>query len=306
MDTRIVPWLACAAIAAVLIWFAVWSGGGGGDPQSGATPAAQPAPAGQPASAAPVADQSSLVDMLRRTSTENDPKQCTNDLTHAFLVQRFGSSKGTLDRCRRANTPQAERSADSITVEGLTATGSSTIAVIRLAGGYSDGAVLTYRVVNQGGRWKLDRLSDIQIDRAAYDLRVKNELGAQGYLPSETTCAMAKFDQTVSDADIERSAILGDYSSISVGGLAASCLSRATLLRELGEGITASLHIHGLRGPVVNCVVDRMTHGVPTVRLRHVLAAGPRGAEGWARIAYEAAAACLGNGSGGSPSTSAA
>jgi hypothetical protein len=225
-------------------------------------------------------------------------------MTRAFVVERFGPSKGALDRCRRANTPQSDASADSITVEGVTATGGSAIAVIRMSGGPSDGSVVTFRVVNQGGRWKLDRLSDIQIDRAAYDRHVKNELGAQGYLPTETTCAMAKFDQTVSDEDIERSAIIGDSSSIGILGLAASCLSRPTLLRELGEGITASLHIHGLRGPVVNCVVDRMTHGVPTVRLRHIIAAGPNGAEGWVKIAYEAAAACLGNDSGGSPSTS--
>ena len=304
MDSRIVSWLACAAIAAVLIWFAVWSGGGGGGAQSGAAPAGQPAPPGQPAPAASSADQSNLIEMLRRTSTQNDPKQCRNDLTRAFLLDRFGPSKGAIDRCRRANTPQAARAADSIAVEGLTVTGSSAIATIRLSGGYSDGSVLTYRVVNQGGHWRLDRLSDIQIDRASYDRYVKNQLGTQGYLPSETTCAMAKFDQTVSDADIERSAIVGDYSSVDVGGLAASCLTRATLLRELGEGIAASLHVHGLRGSVVSCVVDRMTHGVPTVRLRHLLAAGPRGAEGWARIAYEAAASCLGNGSGGSASTS--
>jgi hypothetical protein len=244
--------------------------------------------------------------MLRRTSTQNDPKQCTNDLTRAYLLHHFGPGKGALDRCRRTNTPQAERAADRITVEGLTATGSSAIATIRMTGGYSDGSVVTYRVVNENGRWKLDRLSDIQIDRAAYDRYVKNQLGAQGYLPSETTCAMAKFDQTVTNGDIERSTIIGDPSSIGIAGLAASCLTRATLLRELGEGITASLHVHGLRGPVVRCVVDRMTHGVPTVRLRHIVAAGPRGAEGWARIAYEAADACLGNGSSGGPSTSTA
>jgi hypothetical protein len=300
MDSKIVSWLACAAIAAVLVWFAIWSGGGSGGSQSG------PAPAGQPAAAAPVADQSSLEQMLSRTFTQNDPKQCSNDMTRAFLVERFGSSKGTLDRCRRANTPQSEASADSIAVEGVTATGDSAIAVIRMTGGSSGGSVVTLRVVNQGGRWKLDRLSDIQIDRATYDLHIKNELGAQGYLPTETTCAMAKFDQTVSDQDIERSAIIGDSSSIGIAGLAASCLGRATLLRELGEGITASLHIHGLRGPVVNCVVDRMTHGVPTLRLRHIITAGPRGAEGWARIAYEAAASCLGSDSGGSASTSSA
>ena len=91
-----------------------------------------------------------------------------------------------------------------------------------------------------------------------------------------------------------------------VESYAASCLTRPTLLRVLGEDIAASLEIHGIHGPTVKCVVDRMTHGVPTVRIRHLVAAGPHGAEGWARIAYEAAAACLGTSSGGAPATSSA
>jgi hypothetical protein len=299
-----VSWLACAAIAALLVWFAIWSGGGGGGSQSPPAATGQPPAPGQPAAVTPVADQASLVEMLRRTSTQNDPKQCTNDLTHAFLMHRFGPGKGALDRCRRANTPQAAKAADSIAVESVTATGSSAIAVIRMAGGYSDGSVVTYRVVNQGGRWKLDRLSDIQIDRAAYDLYVKNQLGASGYLPSETTCAMTKFDQTVTDADIERSEIVGDYSTVAIGGLAASCLTRPTLLRVLGEGFRASLEVRGFSGPIVRCVVDRLTHGIPTARLRHLLAAGERGADGWARLGYEAALECVGGRSGGPPATS--
>ena len=47
-----------------------------------------------------------------------------------------------------------------------------------------------------------------------------------------------------------------------------------------------------------------MTHGVPTVRLRHLLAAGDRGSDGWIRLAYGAARECLGGGSGSAPSAS--
>jgi hypothetical protein len=254
-----------------------------------------------------VADQEGLREMLTSTFTQNDPKQCTQNMTRAFLRHSFGSSAGTLDRCRRGNTPQSETNSKSVTVESVTATGSSAIAVIKSNGGRSAGTTSTFRVVRQRGHWKLDQLTDVQIDRVRLDQTLKNDLGESGYLPSETTCAMAKYDQAVSDADIERTAIVGgDRSSTDVAPYAASCLSRPTLLRQLGEEITASLAVRGINGPVVNCVVDRITHGVPTTRLRHLLAAGERGADGWARLGYEAALACEGGRSGASPSASAA
>jgi hypothetical protein len=242
--------------------------------------------------------------MLTRTFTENDPKQCTQNMTRAFLRHSFGSSAGTLDRCHRTNTPQSETNAKSVTVESLTATGSSAIAVIRLSGGQSDGTTSTYKVVNEDGHWKLDQLTDVQIDRARLDQTLTNELGQHGYLPAETTCAMAKYDQAVSDEDIERSAVVGDPTSLDVGRYAASCLSRPTLLRQLSEEFTAALALRGITGPVVRCVVDRITHGVPTVRLRHLLAAGEQGTNGWLKLGYEAALAC--DRSGSSPSTSTA
>jgi hypothetical protein len=242
--------------------------------------------------------------MLSRTFTENDPKQCTENMTRAFLRHSFGSSAGTLDRCHRANTPQSETNAHSVTVESVTATGSAAIAVIKMNGGRSDGTTSTFKVVDEHGHWKLDRLTDVQIDRVRLDQTLKNELGERGYLPSETTCAMAKYDQAVSDDAIERSSIEADPSSVEVEPYAASCLSRPTLLRQLSEDFTAALAVRGITGPVVKCVVDRITHGVPTVRLRHLLAAGERGTDGWAKLGYEAALAC--DRSGTSPSTSAA
>lgn len=300
MDSRILSWLVCAAIAAVVGWLVLWSHSGNGAAVNG-----QP-PAGQPGTGTQVADQEGLREMLTSTFTQNDPKQCTQNMTRAFLRHSFGSSAGTLDRCRRGNTPQSETNAKSVTVESVSATGSSAIAVIKSNGGRSAGTTSTFRVVRQRGHWKLDQLTDVQIDRVQLDQTLRNDLGERGYLPSETTCAMAKYDQAVSDEDIERSAIVGDQSSTAVAPYAASCLSRPTLLRQLGEVITASLAVRGIDGSVAKCVVDRITHGVPTTRLRHLLAAGERGADGWARLGYEAALACNGDRSGASPSASAA
>ena len=179
--------------------------------------------------------------MLSRTFTQNDPKQCDNDMTPAFLRQRFGSSKGSLDRCRRAQVAaRPSEEADSITAQSVVLTGSSATAAFQSHGGYYDGSVFTVRLVHRGGHWKLDSLTNVRVDRPPFDQHVKNSLRESGYLPAEQTCAIAKFDRTVSDDDIARSIILGD-SSIGVGGYAASCLSRPTLLRQLGELFTANL-----------------------------------------------------------------
>jgi hypothetical protein len=299
MDSRVMSWMICAAIAALLALFAYWSFASGPEATSG------PIVVGTPAGDAPVAGNSGITQMLSRTVTTNDPKQCTIDMTHAFLEQRWGSSKGTLDRCRRSSTPQSDPMAHSITVQTVTVTGPSAAASFQAHGSYYDGSVFTVRLVHQSGRWKLDALTNVQVDRPGFDQHLKTTLGARGYLPAETTCAIAKFDQTVSDDDLSRKIVLAD-SSIGITEDAVSCLTRPTLLRELGQLFTATLSSEGFRGPVVKCVVDRMTHGVPIARLRHLLAEGERGAEGWGRLGYEAARQCVGGSDGSSPSTSAA
>jgi hypothetical protein len=170
-----------------------------------------------------------------------------------------------------------------------------------------DGSVLMVSLIRQSGRWKVDQLADIQIDRARLDQHVQHDLGAHGYLPSETSCAIAKFDRAVSDQDIERDAIVGgpSFSFGSVQADAVSCLSRPTLLRELSQEFTAALNSRGIPASITRCVVDHLTHGTPTPRLRHLLAAGLRGAEGWYRLGYQAVVACAGGnfGAGGRSST---
>jgi hypothetical protein len=305
-----ISWLVCGAIAVVLVGLLLFGGGGvtsgGGEPAAHQTAGSTPvtAPAGTPLGPAdrPVVEQ-----MLTRTFTQNDPKQCTQDMTSSFLRHSFGSEKGTLDRCRRSNTPQSAPSAKSVAVESITATSGGATAVIKASSDNSmDGSVLTLRLVRQSGHWKLDQIVDIQIDRTLLDQHLREQLGAQGYLPSETSCATAKFDRTISDEDIERDAIVGGSSSSSstVEADAVSCLSRPTLLRELSQEFTAVLNSRGLPASITRCVVDHLTHGVPTSRLRHLLAEGLRGAEGWYRLGYQAVVACAGGRSGGTGQSS--
>jgi hypothetical protein len=220
MDVRL-SWLITGGIAVLLLYLVFSSSGGGTQP--GAT-AGSPPGASSSAGAAQVADRPAIEDLLRRTFTQNDPKQCTQNMTAAFLRYSFGPEKGTLDRCRRQNTPQSETSAKSINVQRVFTRGSNATAVFSASSSNTlDGSVLTVSLVRQGGQWKLDSFDDIQIDRTRFDQHLRDDLGARGYLPAETTCAVAKLDQTVSSEHIERNVVNRDSSYEFIQSAAVSC-----------------------------------------------------------------------------------
>jgi hypothetical protein len=294
MDARL-SWLITGGIAIFLVWLAFSLTSGGSQPSATpATPANSPG-APPPAGAAPVADRSAIDDLLTRTFTQNDPSQCTRDLTRAYLRQNFGSEKGTLDRCRRRNTPQSPKGAKSIEVQSVSGGGSSATAVLRLTSDNTlDGSTMTLSLAHEDGRWKLNKLLDVQIDRARFDQHLRDELGSHGYLPAETSCAVSKLDRTVSDAEIESDVITASSSYEYVQSAAVSCLSRPTLIRELRREFNAVLSSRGFPSSVTRCVVDKLTRGLPIARLRHLLAAGSRSAEAWYKLGYQATLDCTG------------
>jgi hypothetical protein len=300
MDSRLSIGIT-AAIGVLLIWLAFSStGGGGSSSPAGGNPASSSTPppsAQQPSGTSQVADRSSIEDLLTRTYTENDPRQCTRDMTRAFLRQSFGSESGTLDRCRRRNTPQSEVMAKSIEVHSVGASGSKATAMIRLSSTNTlDGSTMTLSLAREGGHWKLNKLVDVQIDRPRFDQHLRDELGSRGYLPAETSCAVAKLDQSVSDAEIERDVIIASSSYEYIQSAAVSCLSRPTLIRELRREFSAVLSSRGFPPRVTRCVVDKLTRGLPIARLRHLLAAGSRSAEAWFKLGYQATLDCTGGG----------
>jgi hypothetical protein len=296
-----ISWVICGAVALVLLGF-LFLGESGDKGQQGGAPGAPP-----PAGAAQTAAHSTIGDLLNRTFTQNDPKACTRDLTAAYLHQTFGSEKGALDRCRRSNTPQAPKGAKSIEIQSVSTSGASGTAVLRQSSANTlDGSVVTLRLRRQGGRWKLDQLANVQIDRARFDQHLRHDLGARGYLPAETSCAVAKLDRSVGSDQIERDLVIGESSYEYIYSTAVSCLGRSTLLRELGEGMRDALASRGVSTQVTRCVVGRLTHGVPIVRLRHLIAAGSRSAEAWWQLGYQALIGCAGSGSAGAAQSAAA
>ena len=253
MDARLSV-LLTAGIAAFLVWLAFW-GTASPDPQAGGRPA--------------------IEQMLNRTFTENDPAQCSNDMTPAFVSQSFGGHEDTtpMQRCVEQNTDENEPAAKSVTVKSVALNGRSARAVVLAHGGDMDGSQATVDLVVQDGRWKLDRLADIQIDRASLDRTYLQQMQAMGMTTSESRCLLRAFDREFSDAELERATLSG-VDNLESEGVGLGCLGRSTLVAMFEKGIASGAQSRGIPAPVADCIASRFTAGMSTAELRAFVKAG--------------------------------
>jgi hypothetical protein len=270
MNTReVISWAVCGTIAVGLLGFVLL--GGGEDSSGGEAEAARAEIAG----------------MLSRTLTESDPAQCTEDFTAQFLRQSFGDDD-ELERCIRRNRQDEDPNAERVQVDRVTISGATAQAVIKAIGGGMDGSVITVEVVHDFGRWKLDRMVDLQIDRAKFDRVLEERALENGFSPNETRCYVEAFARAVSDEELERLEISGEEPDF--GGIGISCIRKATLTRQIGEEISQSMEADDTPRPVIDCVVDRITHGLSGAQLRALVAVRDNGRLG--SLLRAAASAC--------------
>jgi hypothetical protein len=248
-----ISWIVCGTIAAVLVGLVLFGGGGADSGGSGG---------GADATA-------EIKQMLTRTMTENDPQQCTHDMTPAFLEQSFGRDEDNTapENCREENTDDEPPSARSVAFQSVTVQGSTAEAVVAIEGGNMDGSRVTVRLVSDAGRWKLDRLADLQIDRARVDQAYVREMEESGLSRAEARCVVAELHREFSDAEIERAAVSGE-DDLATDQVGLECVSRSTLVAMFQKGIVAGAESRGMPSSVADCVAQRFTSGLSDAELR--------------------------------------
>lgn len=274
--------IVCGLIAAVLVGMVLF-GGGGGETAS--------EKAAVPASRAEGEARSTIEWLLTRTFTENDPAQCTEDMTPAFRRWSFGSEDGSdLESCRRDNTTENDTFAHSIALDNVSLQGDTADAVVRVSGGIGDGSVLTVHLVRDVGNWKLDRVTDVQIDRARFDGAFKANALQKGYTPREADCQVSTLRRTYDTPALERALVQGHDAMAASGPALISCVSPAKLAREFRQGL-----MHGMsdRIPmsVRTCIADTFMNGLSAKHLRAIVLARSRSEDVMNRV-RNAAIAC--------------
>ena len=249
MDSRLISWAICAAIAGVIVWFGFWVNTG-------------------PASHS--AAEAQIRAMLTRSLTENDPVQCTQDMTPAFRRRQFGDgSANPLAKCRDENTDGTNSLAKEVQFESVSVQGATAHAVIEVSGSSLDGSVLGMDLVLDGSRWKVDRLASIQIDRPRMDGAIEQEASVKGITSAQAPCLVDALDRTYSDAQLEQTLLAGGKPD--TGSAAYGCMGRATLLRSFEKGVVHSLSSRDVPRPVSECIFHRLTDGLSLAQLRNLV-----------------------------------
>jgi hypothetical protein len=223
---------------------------------------------------APGADRSDreLIEAtITRGMTTSDPANCDEIYMQALMDQvNFGTGVVAQADCREDEADDDEgAAADSVAISGLAIDDAQARATALLIGGVLDQTTLRLRLVNEQGTWKLDRLLDVDLDRAAFDAAFTTGLMEQGFSEAEASCAIGKFHQRYKLAEIERSAIRGVPGPDQDWGV--SCFETSTLRAKLIEVVRESGREREIPADALDCVDDELRALSPEV-IRRVYA----------------------------------
>jgi hypothetical protein len=274
MGTReVISWAVCGTTAVVLVGFVLL---GGKDSSGGGEEAAR----------------AEIERMLSRTFTETDPAQCTEDATPEFLRQNFGGEgEDPLEECRRESTDDKDTSADSVQIDSVTVDGAIARAVFTASGGGLDGSVVTVEMVHDFDRWKLDRMTDIEIDRPRFDAALREvTVNDEGITAREADCYVAALGRTYDTPALERLTLQGPEGNTVFRQLALSCLSTATVVGQFTKGLRERMAADGIPTPAVECIADSVVRSLGVKGIRELTA---RGASAFPSIEPQLRAAVL-------------
>jgi hypothetical protein len=231
------------------------------------------------------AEESAIREVTSRAFTDNDPAHCEQLATGSFLAQMYDGTESPLDDCKedaRKDPPDAKAAeVTSVEVQGARAQ-----ATAALSGGVADGTVMTFELLETRSGWKLNRLTEIEIDRRRYDDANRSDLIREGLTPGEANCAITRVQREFATAALENLYIEGEVDQL--GGAVIGCVSRETM-RELfvKDGFGADEPVARKR-----CIVDQFMDRYRPKALERAFGAGTYEQQ-MSEMGQHAAAACI-------------
>jgi hypothetical protein len=203
---------------------------------------------------------------VRHSLLHDDPAFCATGTTPRFLNQIYGDSENPLQQCKFEAVLPGEPTAREVRFESVRVEGGTAETTAAVTGGADDGSVLRIELVKDGGRWRFDRLADIEIDRARSDAASLRDLrDYYGVTEKEAACAVARVRRFFDTDQLERAILEGQTEAFAAAQ--AVCFDRRTLVRLFDLGFQKAAP-KDLPEPLVDCVSHRITAGASTALLR--------------------------------------
>jgi hypothetical protein len=104
-------------------------------------------------------DEDKIVDVIETSATSDDPAECVEFATQAFLEQSESEEgKDAVKSCEE-DAKDTSGNPDSVTVTKVEVDGTDATANAAFVGGSFDGQTLTVALVEEDGDWRLDQIT---------------------------------------------------------------------------------------------------------------------------------------------------
>lgn len=172
-------------------------------------------------------DEDKIVAAIETSATSTDPADCTTFATRKFLEQTEGEDGAAAqDSCEEDAEDEAANDTESVDVTNVDIDGSSATADAAVTGGSFDGQEFTIALVEDGGDWKLDEITDfLAFDKEKLIAGFEDSLEApESELERpQIECVVATLSSTPS-AELEEVILTGQTTSI-FGTIISGCSS---------------------------------------------------------------------------------
>jgi hypothetical protein len=241
----------------------------------GSDPEATPA-GGAPA--APAGLSSVQEDAVSQTVTtfvtRSKPADCKFTYTQRFVDRAFdGSGAEAIARCQYSSIDDDDQDGDQAVIEQVSIDSGRATVVTGTNGGLFDGTVHTLRLVRDAGRWKVDSVSAIRVDRERWDHANYSAWIENGFSAEEADCVRREQSLAVETGELER-ALLAGYQGREIDGpevKAVDCISAATLERKFGKKVWKAAAPGGVAPSVVDCITSSMLKSMSSAELRRFI-----------------------------------
>jgi hypothetical protein len=234
----------------------------------------------------PSPEEAEVREVVTRAFTENDASHCTLLATRRFLEQvQDGPDAEAYENC--VDDADDPPDAESLSFSSIEVAGERSAVTFSVTGGDSDGMVITLELRREPSGWKLDRMTDVEIDRARFDRAQVAAATREGLTEGEAAC-LAESYSDISTEDVEAALLDGDYESLRLGIV--DCVSPPRIRELLAEKIEESASEDGIPPRVVDCVIARTDRETSDSQLGVLVVSGPTRA--YERMAKRAVRSC--------------
>ena len=201
--------------------------------------------------------------MLDRAVLGDDPGACTEVYTPRFVRQLHPGRVNPLHECRSEADGVPEKG--QVRIRALRIHEPRALVSVAVVGGDMGGTAMKLTLLD-AGRWQVDRMRDIDLDRKGFAGLLHKSLSRFDGTPREAECIAHRVLRRVGRRRVERSILEGRTDRLGLLGL--SCLRDRTVRAELASGMRRGLAAGDIPAPAVECVIDHTMRSIPQGRTR--------------------------------------